>query len=189
MPKRYSDDLRERVIEAVVAGASRREAAESCSLSASSAVRWLQRWYDTGNARAKLSGGSTSPVEGDVEWVLALVGEQTDLNFDEKVVGVRQGRISSRPTAVWRIFARHNVTVKKRLRARERARADVARARRRWIRKQGLLDPARLVFIDETATSTSLVRLRGRCPRGERLVGSVPHGHWKTITLVVGLRH
>jgi transposase len=46
-----------------------------------------------------------------------------------------------------------------------------------------------LVFIDETATSTSLVRLRGRCPRGERLVGSVPHGHWKTITLVVGLRH
>src|SRR6266550_2618865 len=55
--------------------------------------------------------------------------------------------------------------------------------------KKSLLDPARLVFIDETATSTSLVRLRGRCPRGERLVGSVPHGHWKTITLVVGLRH
>ncbi len=78
---------------------------------------------------------------------------------------------------------------KKSLRASEQERADVARARRRWICKQGLLDPARLVFIDETATSTSLVRLRGRCPRGERLVGSVPHGHWKTITLVVGLRH
>ena len=78
---------------------------------------------------------------------------------------------------------------KKSLRASEQERADVARARRRWIRKQGLLDPARLVFIDETATSTSLVRLRGRCPRGDRLVGSVPHGHWKTITLVVGLRH
>jgi transposase len=44
-------DLRERVIEAVVAGASRREAAESFSLSASSAVRWLQRWRDTGRAR------------------------------------------------------------------------------------------------------------------------------------------
>src|SRR5262245_34659459 len=64
MPKPYSDDLRERVIEAVVAGASRREAAESFSLRASSAVRWLQRWYDTGNARAKLSGGSTSPLGG-----------------------------------------------------------------------------------------------------------------------------
>jgi transposase len=38
------------------------------------------------------------------------------------------------------------------------------------------------------AASTNMVRLRGRCPRGERLVGSVPHGHWKTITLVAGLR-
>jgi len=57
------------------------------------------------------------------------------------------------------------------------------------MREQGLLDPARLVFIDETATSTNMVRLRGRAPRGERLVASVPHGHWKTITFVAGLRH
>ena len=34
-----------------------------------------------------------------------------------------------------------------------------------------------------------MVRLRGRCPRGERLIASVPHGHWKTITFVAGLRH
>jgi transposase len=52
-----------------------------------------------------------------------------------------------------------------------------------------MLNPARLVFIDETATSTNMVRPRGRCRRGERLIGSVPHGHWKTITLVAGLRH
>ena len=51
-----------------------------------------------------------------------------------------------------------------------------------------MFDPARLVFIDETAATTKMVRLRGRCPRGERLVCSVPHGHWKTITLVAGLR-
>ncbi len=50
-----------------------------------------------------------------------------------------------------------------------------------------MLNPARLVFIDETATSTNMVRLRGRCSRGERLIGSVPHGHRKTITLVAGL--
>ncbi len=52
-----------------------------------------------------------------------------------------------------------------------------------------MLNPARLVFIDETASSTNMVRLRGRCPRGERLIGSIPHGHRKTITLVAGLRH
>ena len=56
------------------------------------------------------------------------------------------------------------------------------------MREQGLFDPARLVFIDETATSTNMVRLRGRCPRGERLIDHVPHGHWKMITFVAGLR-
>ena len=64
----------------------------------------------------------------------------------------------------------------------------MARARRRWMREQGMFDPARLVFLDETATSTNTVRLRGRCPRGQRLIAHVPHGHWKTITFVAGLR-
>jgi transposase len=79
--------------------------------------------------------------------------------------------------------------LKKSLHAAEQQRPDVALARRRWRREQFMFDPARLVFIDETAASTKMVRLRGRCPRSERLVGSVPHGHWKTITLVAGLRH
>lgn len=52
-----------------------------------------------------------------------------------------------------------------------------------------MFDPARLVFIDETWTNTSMVRLRGRCSRGERLIGYAPQGHWKTLTFVAGLRH
>ena len=52
-----------------------------------------------------------------------------------------------------------------------------------------MLDPARLVFIDETAVSTNLARLRGRAPRGVRLIGHVPLGEWKTITFVAALRH
>jgi hypothetical protein len=63
-------------------------------------------------------------------------------------------------------------------------RADVAQARRRWMREQGLFDPARLVFIDETSANTKMVRHYGRCARGERLVDFVPQGHWKTITFV-----
>ena len=51
-----------------------------------------------------------------------------------------------------------------------------------------MFDPARLVFIDETSTNTAMVRLRGRAPRGERLLDYVPHGAWKTITFVGGLR-
>ncbi len=50
------------------------------------------------------------------------------------------------------------------------------------------MSPAQLVFIDETWATTNMTRLRGRCPRGERLVAAVPHGHWKTSTFVAGLR-
>ena len=61
-------------------------------------------------------------------------------------------------------------------------------AREAWFEGQLDLDPARLVFLDETWTATNMARLRGRSPRGERLRSSVPHGHWKTTTLVAGLR-
>jgi hypothetical protein len=46
------------------------------------------------------------------------------------------------------------------------------------------IDAARLVFIDETSANTKMMRLHGRCVRGERLVDHVPQGHWKTITFV-----
>jgi len=49
------------------------------------------------------------------------------------------------------------------------------------------LDPARLLFIDETWAKTNMTRLRGRAPRGARLIGKVPHGHWKTSTLIAAL--
>src|SRR5712671_6966581 len=77
---------------------------------------------------------------------------------------------------------------KKSLRAAEQDRPDVAAARTVWAQDQAKLAPDRLVFIDETGTSTNMARLRGRAPRGERLIGKVPHGHWKTTTFVAGLR-
>ena len=74
------------------------------------------------------------------------------------------------------------------MRAAEQDRPDVAAARAEWAQNQTELDPERLVFIDETGTSTNMARQRGRSPRGERLIGKVPHGHWKTTTFVAGLR-
>jgi hypothetical protein len=68
-----------------------------------------------------------------------------------------------------RFFARHGIAVKS-LRAAERKRADVARAAA-GSASQGLLDPARLVFIDETAVTTNMARPNGRSPRRERLFG------------------
>jgi len=43
------------------------------------------------------------------------------------------------------------------------------------------------VFIDETWATTTMTRTHGRAPRGQRLVASVPHGHWKTSTFVAAL--
>ena len=77
---------------------------------------------------------------------------------------------------------------KKVLHAAEQQRPDVAEARQDWRAKQTSLDPARLVFIDETGTNTAMTRLRGRAPRGKRVIGRVPRGHWKTITFVAALR-
>ena len=56
-------------------------------------------------------------------------------------------------------------------------------------KRQPRLDPKRLVFIDETSVSTTITRLYGRAPQGERLVQKVPHGNWKTITFIAALRH
>jgi transposase len=151
-------------------------------------VKWLQRWEETGSIAAKPTGGSISPLEEHADWLLALISQQSDLTLDEIVAAMRKRRIAGSRSAVWRFFRRHNISFKKTLYAAEQKRADVARARRRWMREQGMFDPARLVFIDETCTNTAMVRLRGRAPRGERLVDYAPQGHWKTITFVGGLR-
>lgn len=50
------------------------------------------------------------------------------------------------------------------------------------------LDPSRLVFLDESGVKTNMARRRGRAKKGERLVASIPHGHWKSLTFVAGLR-
>ena len=64
----------------------------------------------------------------------------------------------------------------------------MAAARERWKRDQPGLDPAKLVFVDETGAATDMARAYGRGPIGERVVGKVPYGHWKTTTFVAGLR-
>ena len=77
---------------------------------------------------------------------------------------------------------------KKTAHAGERQRPDVPRRRRAWFELRAGLDPDRLVFIDETGTSTKMARPRGRSPRGERCRAPVPHGHRKTTTFVGALR-
>jgi hypothetical protein len=43
------------------------------------------------------------------------------------------------------------------------------------------LDASRFIFLDETGSNTAMARRYGRAPRGQRVDGPVPHGHWKTV--------
>ena len=62
------------------------------------------------------------------------------------------------------------------------------RKRSQWKVYQGRLDPARLVFIDETWAKTNMTRLCGWAPRGRKLVAKAPQGRWRTLTFLAALR-
>ena len=120
MPKACSNELRERVIKAVEMGASRREAAERFDVSASSAVKWLQRWRDSRSAAAKPRGGGVSPLEEFAAQILALIAEQPVQMFGQKylsnggnrdalreVEGRGEWSISRRPSRAPRLGSRN----------------------------------------------------------------------------------
>ena len=64
----------------------------------------------------------------------------------------------------------------------------MARRRERWKSYQPRVSPSRLVFVDETWVKTNMAPLRGWGPRGQRLKGYAPYGHWKTLTFIAALR-
>lgn len=100
--------------------------------------------------------------------------------------------MKAHPASLSRLLLRHGFTVKKTLLASEADRADVARARRVWrgYRQPWMTKrPERLVFIDETGTTTKMTLLRGRSRRGQRLRMTAPFGHWGTQTFIAALRH
>jgi len=50
------------------------------------------------------------------------------------------------------------------------------------------LDPARLIFLDEAGANTAMTRAHGRAPKGQRVVGEAPQGHWRMTTMVAAIR-
>jgi transposase len=122
VPKAYSQDLRERVVAAVVGGKTRHAVAAQFAVSVSSAVRWVQRWRAIGEVRAKPTGGSTSPLEQHEAELRALVEEQADLTLDEYCAVLRERGIATSRVSLHRFFERHKLSFKKNS-ARQRAAA------------------------------------------------------------------
>lgn len=71
-----------RVIGRVESGASRRETADYCGVSPSTAVIWVKCFRETGRCAARPRGGNISPLEEHAEFLLALIEEQPDLTLD-----------------------------------------------------------------------------------------------------------
>jgi len=182
-------DLRERAVARIAAGESVRKVALALSVAPSSVVKWTQRLRATGNVAPGKIGGHVPPK---------IAGAHRR--------GLSRGRRRRRsPCADWwpnlpgagcgsttapsgHSSAAKASASKKTVLASEQDRPDVARKRGRWKTLQGRIDPRRLVFIDETWAKTNMGPLRGWAPRGQRLPGQAPYGHWKTMTLLAALR-
>ncbi len=190
MTRPLSNDLRHRLVAAVDGGMSRRSAAKVFGVAASTAIKWVDQWRQRGDVRPRPQGGDrrSHRLEAYAEEVLALVTETPDITLAEiaacleEVHGLRVA-----PSTVWRLLDRHGMTFKKTAHASEQQRPDVLARRQAWAEAQPGLMPERLVFIDETGTSTKMARRYGRAPRGQRCQAAIPHGHWKTTTLVAAL--
>ena len=193
MASAYSQDLRDRVIDAVIwGGMSRRAAAARFGVSESSAIKWVQRFEHSGSRAASRMGGYLRPkLEPHREFLGALRGEKSDITLKalcDRLL-VERG-VKADTSMMSRFFRRLGVTLKKKtLIARERDRAEITRHRARWRSRQKRVDASRLVFIDETWTKTNMTRLYGWAPRGERLIDKVPQGKWKTATFLAALRN
>jgi transposase len=193
MTKSYLLDLRRRVARFVEARHSCHEAARHFEVSVAFVVRLMAAYRATGSLAAKPEGGwRSSKLDPHREFLLQRVAETGDLTMPQLAAELLARGTTVTPAAISHWFRRQGYSFKKTLRAREQGRSDVRQAREHWRTKgqpRMRQEPHRLVFLDETGTSTKMTRLRGLCLKGQRLYAKAPLGHWKTQTFVAGLRY
>jgi transposase len=184
----YSNDLRERILAAVERGThTLRQLAELFQVDVSFIVRLQQRQRATGSVAPKPhAGGPRRKLDAAAEArLLDLVREQPDATLAE--LRERLG-VDCCLMTIARALRRHRITRKKKtLHADERHAPQVQAQRQAFEQKLADVDPAHLVFVDETGATTAMTRTHGRAPEGERVYASAP-GSWENVTFLVGLR-
>ena len=122
MARPYSMDLRDRVVGAIQAGMSRRQAAQVFEVSPSSAVKWMQKLRQTGSAAARAMGGDRrSKLLEHRDWLVDRSDAQPDLTLQEIRAELKERGVTVGYGTVQRFFAREDYTFKKN-RTRRRAR-------------------------------------------------------------------
>jgi transposase len=122
MARSLSGDLRARVVEAVAAGSSRRQAAARFGVSVSSAIRWVQAWRERGDVRARPQGGDrrSHRIEAQAGFLLEQVERTPDVTLCELQAMLRERGVPVGIGTLWRFFDRRDISFKKN-RARRRA--------------------------------------------------------------------
>jgi transposase len=125
------------------------------------------------------------------EAIRRKVREESDLTLAELRAWLLESyQVSISQRGMWKTLRQLDLTRKKKTQhASEQNRPDVTAERQAWRDAQPKLDASKLIFIDESWVTTNMARRYGRAPRGERVIGHVPHGHWMTSTFIAGLRH
>lgn len=115
MPAALSVDLRERVVSAIAAGTSCRQAAERFGVGAASAIRWYARFRQSGQVTPKPTGGDRSShrVEAYAALILQTCEARPQIFLRELRDTLREGGIQTSTSGLSRFFARHGITWKK----------------------------------------------------------------------------
>lgn len=116
MTRAYSQDLRDRVIDAVIIeGMSRHGAAHRFGVSPASAIKWVQRYERDGSRTKRGTGGHRpSPVRQHREWLLALVQAEFSLTLQAMCDRLRAVHgVRSDPGILSRFFRAEGISIKK----------------------------------------------------------------------------
>ena len=116
MAQAYSDDLRSRVIDAVLGGMPARRAAARYRVGVSTAIFWMKRFRETGERSARRQGQpKRSKLDRHEDFLLGLIDENIDITLEEMRRRLAEERdVSAGVGTLWRFFAVRRITVKKR---------------------------------------------------------------------------
>ena len=189
----YSQDVPDRVIDAVIGGKiSRRAAAARFGVSLSSAIKWVQRFERTGSrGAATMAGYKRVKVEPRRGVSRGSAGRETRHHAHGAVREAfnrarRQGgHLDDEPVPPPDRRHAQTKTLIARARPPGHPPSSAALARLSEARRPLALARSRR----ELNQDQSHAALRALAPRGERFVDTVRHGHWNTATFLAALRN
>lgn len=165
MTQAFSDDLPSRVLTASRDGFSARSAAVRFGIGISTAIACIASARAGRLTPAMHGRRGDSRLDFHEDFIVGMMEEAKDITLNEMVLRLHEERAVSIGRSALDVWLRkRGWTKKKTAHAMEQERPDHLKRRQDWCDGQLDLDPARLVFIDETGLSTKMSRLRGRPP-------------------------